>query len=453
MKAMGKHVLFAAILVLGGCGTKQDTAVQTASTADDPAAANLATVPDAQQVTQPPPQQAAPTPQQAYSQPPPQEAPPVQQDSDGSESVEYAPEPPPPLPEYTQPECPGENYIWTPGTWDYASTGYYWVPGVWVMAPFVGALWTPSYWDYESTRYRWHQGYWGPHIGFYGGINYGYGYVGRGYEGGYWNQNVFAYNRAVTNVNVTIVHNVYNHSVSVSGFGNRVSYNGGRGGINARPIPAELAVQRERPIPPVAAQVEHIRQAAGNREQFAAVNHGRPQVAVAPRPLATSYREPARERPVQQQEARPATPAHVEQPRAQQIHPQQARPEPARPEVRQAQPAARMPQNEMRPVAPGRAEPRQEARPVQQQTPRQQEARPVQPRQEPQRQEPRPVQQQPRPDTRPAQAQHERPAPATAAAPRQENHGAPAARPAQHPAEQHPAGKPEEKKPEEKKKQ
>jgi hypothetical protein len=413
MKAIGKHVLFAAVLVLGGCGTKPDTAVQTASTADDPAAANLASVPDAQQVTQPPPQQSAP--EQAYSQPPPQAAPPVQQDSDGSESAEYAPEPPPPLPEYTQPECPGDNYIWTPGTWDYASTGYYWVPGVWVMAPFVGALWTPSYWDYEGTRYRWHRGYWGPHIGFYGGINYGYGYVGRGYEGGYWNQNVFAYNRAVTNVNVTIVHNVYNHSVSVSGFGNRVSYNGGRGGINARPIPAELAVLRERPIPPVAAQVEHIRQAAGNREQFAAVNHGRPQVAVAPRPLATSYREPARERlPVQQAE-RPMAPAHVEQPRAQQMHSQQARPEPSRPEVRQAQPAARMPQNELRPVAPGRAEPRQEARPVQQQ---------------------------PRPETRPAQ--HERPAPV--AAPRQENHAAPAARPAeQHPAEQHP-GKPEEKK-------
>ena len=24
-------------------------------------------------------------------------------------------------------------------------------------------------------------GYWGPHVGFYGGINYGYGYGGVGY--------------------------------------------------------------------------------------------------------------------------------------------------------------------------------------------------------------------------------------------------------------------------------
>src|SRR5579864_6012547 len=26
-----------------------------------------------------------------------------------------APQPPPPLPTYSQPACPGENYIWTPG--------------------------------------------------------------------------------------------------------------------------------------------------------------------------------------------------------------------------------------------------------------------------------------------------------------------------------------------------
>ena len=26
----------------------------------------------------------------------------------------------------------------------------------------------------------WHAGYWGPHVGFYGGVNYGYGYGGVG---------------------------------------------------------------------------------------------------------------------------------------------------------------------------------------------------------------------------------------------------------------------------------
>ena len=29
-----------------------------------------------------------------------------------------------------------------------------------------------------------YDGYWGPHVGFYGGINYGFGYFGLGFEGG-----------------------------------------------------------------------------------------------------------------------------------------------------------------------------------------------------------------------------------------------------------------------------
>jgi hypothetical protein len=30
---------------------------------------------------------------------------------------EYAPEAPPALPDYDQPPCPGDNYLWTPGYW------------------------------------------------------------------------------------------------------------------------------------------------------------------------------------------------------------------------------------------------------------------------------------------------------------------------------------------------
>ena len=268
--------------------------------------------------SQPAPQQSysQPAPQTAYSQPAPQAPPPqkdypAQQSSDAYDNSYNDPalppieasDPPPPLPDYQQPECPGDNYIWTPGSWSYQTTGYYWVPGVWVMAPFVGALWTPPYWGYEGNRYRWHHGFWGDHIGFYGGINYGFGYGGRGYEGGYWNHNVFAYNRSVNNVNVSVVHNVYNHTVIENRGGERISYNGGRGGLNARPLPAELAAQREHPMPPVAAQIQHIRQAASNREQFASVNHGRPPVMAAAKPLATLYREPAAQRPLVQNRA------------------------------------------------------------------------------------------------------------------------------------------------------
>jgi hypothetical protein len=81
-------------------------------------------------------------------------------------------------------------------------------------------------------------GYWGPQVGFYGGIAYGYGYYGNGYQGGRWNNGQFYYNRSVNNVNVTNIHNVYNTTV-VNETVNRVSYNGGNGGINARPTVAE----------------------------------------------------------------------------------------------------------------------------------------------------------------------------------------------------------------------
>jgi hypothetical protein len=220
----------------------------------------------------------------------------------------YAAEPPPPLPEYNQPPCPGDDYIWTPGYWGWENSGYYWVPGVWVTAPYIDALWTPPYWGFVNGRYLWHRGYWGPHIGFYGGIDYGFGYTGHGYYGAYWNNGSVYYNRSVTNVDVARVKNVYNYSVPAVSH-TRISYNGGRGGINARPLPAEQVALREPHERPVAAQVQHIRQAAGNRAQFAAVNRGRPQTVAAATPLATSYRNPApRPAAVAQALARP-TPA------------------------------------------------------------------------------------------------------------------------------------------------
>src|SRR5882757_7818211 len=94
---------------------------------------------------------------------------------------------PPILPVYAQPICPGDGYIWTPGYWAYGPEGYYWIPGTWVVAPTPGLLWTPGYWGWGEGVYVWHAGYWGPHVGFYGGVNYGFGYFGTGYGGGYWN--------------------------------------------------------------------------------------------------------------------------------------------------------------------------------------------------------------------------------------------------------------------------
>ena len=198
--------------------------------------------------------------------------------------------PPPALPVYEQPICPDEGYIWTPGywAWDPDDEDYYWVPGTWVLAPEVGFLWTPGYWGWGGAAFVFHEGYWGPVVGFYGGINYGYGYLGRGYEGGRWDGGRFYYNRAVNNINVTVIHNVYNTKV-VNNFNSpRVSYNGGNGGVNARPTTQEEAAARQRHIGPVAPQIQHTQAARSNRELRASQNHGKPPIAATQRPGAFS---------------------------------------------------------------------------------------------------------------------------------------------------------------------
>src|SRR6202050_4239868 len=101
-----------------------------------------------------------------------------------SSAEEQASEPPPPLPAYEQPPCPEDGYLWTPGVWMWGAEGYYWVPGTWVAPPQPGVLWTPGFWILAGGLYVFHAGYWGPHVGFYGGINYGGGYVGTRYPGG-----------------------------------------------------------------------------------------------------------------------------------------------------------------------------------------------------------------------------------------------------------------------------
>jgi hypothetical protein len=187
---------------------------------------------------------------------------------------------PPALPIYTQPLCPGDGFLWTPGYWGWGPAGYYWVPGVWVRPPQVGYLWTPGYWGWGGQRYLFHEGYWGSHIGFYGGVNYGFGYGGVGYEGGYWRNGAFAYNRSVNNINVTNVHNVYNRTVVVNNTTiNRVSYNGGTGGLQARASTQEQAAIREQHVAATGEQQTHFAAARSDRSQLASVNHGKPQMA------------------------------------------------------------------------------------------------------------------------------------------------------------------------------
>jgi hypothetical protein len=158
---------------------------------------------------------------------------------------------PPALPVYEQPPCIGDGYIWTPG-----------------------------YWGFAGGLYGWHAGYWGPHVGFYGGINYGFGYGGVGFFGGEWRGGRFAYNTAVTNVNTTVVRNVYVNRTVINNntVVNRASFNGA-GGVTAQPRAEEQAAMREEHIQPTANQFSHEQAMSHDRNQLASFNHGTPGTA------------------------------------------------------------------------------------------------------------------------------------------------------------------------------
>jgi len=186
---------------------------------------------------------------------------------------------PPALPVYEQAPLPAAGYIWTPGYWAYGDAGYFWVPGVWVQPPRAGLLWTPGYWGYEGGVYGWHPGYWGPHVGFYGGVNYGYGYGGVGFVGGEWRGGEFAYNSAVANFGTVRVTNVYENRVIVTQNTvvnvEHVSFNGGVG-IQAHASAVEMQAASERHFEPTGEQAQHVDFAAHDRGQLASVNQGRP---------------------------------------------------------------------------------------------------------------------------------------------------------------------------------
>ena len=187
---------------------------------------------------------------------------------------------PPPLPVYEQPACPVEGYIWTPGYWGWNADyyDYNWVPGVWVPPPRVGLLWTPGWWGWRGGAYAFNQGYWGPTVGFYGGVNYGYGYTGNGYWGGRWSGNNFQYNTAVTRVNKTVINNTYvNNSFAKNVNANRTSFNGGNGGIKAQPNAEQRkAMTNANKVGPTSEQLGRQQAAAKDKNLLASTSKGKP---------------------------------------------------------------------------------------------------------------------------------------------------------------------------------
>ena len=207
-----------------------------------------------------------------------------------SVNVETSRVPPPPLPEYEQPEAPGDGYIWTPGywSWDDQQQDYFWVPGTWVMPPAEGLLWTPGYWAYDNDAYTWNEGYWSQDVGFYGGVDYGFGYSGTGYDGGYWNGSQFFYNTTVNRVDLRFVRNVYTRPVDHGWFnhgGPRIAFNGGPGGINLRPSHNEIETLRNHHIYATGPQRSQWDSARRDRSQFNGFNHGTPPATATTQPV------------------------------------------------------------------------------------------------------------------------------------------------------------------------
>jgi hypothetical protein len=282
-------------------------------------------------------------------------------------SVEIAP---PPLPYYEQPIIPAEGYIWAPGYWGWAPTegDYYWVPGTWVEPPQRELLWTPAYWGWEGGRYLFHSGYWGREVGFYGGIDYGFGYNGEGYFGGRWDHGVFFYNRTVNNITNVRITNVYNQTVVVNNTVNRVSFNGGNGGTIMRPTAQQEAYAHERHIEATPVQLQHAEAASKDRALFSKQNHGEPAVA------ATQRAGVMQGEGVTRASRTPLTPAALPAGRPEELpRPGQQPPraneidkEPPRPEEKA----------EPRPAEPMREPPKVEARPEPRSEPKVEERRP-----------------------------------------------------------------------------
>ena len=192
---------------------------------------------------------------------------------------------PPPLPFYAQPAIPAEGYLWVPGFWAWreAVPDYFWVPGTWVKPPQQGLLWTPAYWSRVDGGYLFHAGYWAEQVGFYGGIDYGYGYTGDGYQGGRWENGVFSYNRAVNNLGSLAIPDVYDEAVAADTKPVRVSFNGGSRGTTARPTPSQEALADARHVEATAEQRKHFELAAMDRALYSRLNRGEPGVAATSR--------------------------------------------------------------------------------------------------------------------------------------------------------------------------
>jgi hypothetical protein len=95
---------------------------------------------------------------------------------------------------------------------------------------------------------------------------------------------VFAYNRTVNNFGSVAITNVYEKTVIVEPGASRTSFNGGSGGMTARPTREEEAAAHEQHVAAASAQFQHERSASSDKNLLASENHGRPAIAATSKP-------------------------------------------------------------------------------------------------------------------------------------------------------------------------
>ena len=112
--------------------------------------------------------------------------------------------------------------------------------------------------------------------GYYGGINYGFGYNGLGYQGGRWDSGRFFYNTAVNNIGAATSPMFTPRPSSTTRPINNTSFNGGPGGVVAKPTNEELLAAKE---PRVKATPAANRSGARGRHEKRAVRVHEPRQA------------------------------------------------------------------------------------------------------------------------------------------------------------------------------
>ena len=176
----------------------------------------------------------------------------------GGGYVIQADEAPPPLPEYDQPPIPAPGYLWTPGYWAWNNVDYYWVPGVWVEPPQPGCCGLPAIGGLSAASMPSEPAIGGRTSDSTAASTTASAIPAAAMKADAGRASNFFYNTAVNSVRSTQVTNVYNSPVVVNNVTtiNRVSFNGGKGGIVAAPTPQETLAASEPRVPPTEASAE-----------------------------------------------------------------------------------------------------------------------------------------------------------------------------------------------------